>query len=713
MIVKVQPSRKHSSSFKRLHEYLTQERDPETGELVLRGDVVLSWNLLSFDTAAGEMQGVASLNDRCKDAVCHYELAWPPGERPTRPQWTDSAVQTLKALGYEHHQYMVVAHDDKRHFHIHIMVNKVHPVTLRAPTRYNNWLALDAAARLLEAKYGWAHTPGMTRWDEESKQAVPISRSERIALRCARQQPSGAAAQFEHYQDAESLQTYVRREVAPSVRKLLMRQNVKWDHLHRLLSKAHLKLERGESGGYTVLAIDHNIRVKASDVFRNNFAGKINRQATETALGAWAPASTSGYEADHRGAQHAAQHSGRNATQGKERKSQRQADRSALMDEYNRYRNRRREVCKTLTIDGREGRRYILDVLREQKREIRASALPWRDKKILLSQTAAQSVLEVRSLKLSIQQRRKGAFPKDLRSWVADRADEGDARAAAELRGWRYADQRNQRRLNARLESGALHIVPPSEGSQQSDWADVVQQRLSPQPKGQTLADQIATTRIWTINRKTGDVSYMLNGRVSVIDRGRIVTVLNQDEAAIVFGLEMAVQKYGSRIACTGSDEWKRMVTMCAVKHGIYAQFTDPEMQGALHQEQLLANPLQLRAARLHSIEIRLRSEETEDLIFSDEVDARLLLSSLQPAAQSRQLLEILKASQQPEQKANVGGDLTITLVRSATGQQAFRVSIQEGKRQEIIERVFQLRQTAYQASRNNSRMPSNERGGR
>jgi hypothetical protein len=619
----------------------------------------------------------------------------------------------LKALGYEHHQYMVVAHDDKRHFHIHIMVNKVHPVTLRAPTRYNNWLALDAAARLLEAKYGWAHTPGMTRWDEESKQAVPISRSERIALRCARQQPSGAAAQFEHYQDAESLQTYVRREVAPSVRKLLMRQNVKWDHLHRLLSKAHLKLERGESGGYTVLAIDHNIRVKASDVFRNNFAGKINRQATETALGAWAPASTSGYEADHRGAQHAAQHSGRNATQGKERKSQRQADRSALMDEYNRYRNRRREVCKTLTIDGREGRRYILDVLREQKREIRASALPWRDKKILLSQTAAQSVLEVRSLKLSIQQRRKGAFPKDLRSWVADRADEGDARAAAQLRGWRYADQRNQRRLNARLESGALHIVPPSEGSQQSDWADVVQQRLSPQPKGQTLADQIATTRIWTINRKTGDVSYMLNGRVSVIDRGRIVTVLNQDEAAIVFGLEMAVQKYGSRIACTGSDEWKRMVTMCAVKHGIYAQFTDPEMQGALHQEQLLANPLQLRAARLHSIEIRLRSEETEDLIFSDEVDARLLLSSLQPAAQSRQLLEILKASQQPEQKANVGGDLTITLVRSATGQQAFRVSIQEGKRQEIIERVFQLRQTAYQASRNNSRMPSNERGGR
>jgi hypothetical protein len=713
MIVKVQPSRKHASSFKRLREYLTQERDADTGELVLRGDVVLSWNLLSFDTAAGEMQGVASLNDRCKDAVCHYELSWPPGERPTRPQWTDSAVQTLKALGYENHQYMIVAHDDKKHFHIHIMVNKVHPQTLRASTPYRNWLALDAAARVLEAKYGWAHTPGMTRWDEQAKQAVPVSRSERIALRSTREQPTGAAAQFEHYQDQESFQSYVRREVAPSVRKLLARQDVTWDHMHHLLSKAHLKLEKGELGGYTVLAIDHNIRVKAADVFRNNFAGKINRQATEKALGAWAPASTSGYEAHQHGAQHAAQHNARNSALREERKAQRRRDRDALMDEYNRYRNRRREMCKAFTTDGRESRHYILDVLREQKREIRASALPWPDKKVLLSQAVAQSVLEVRSLKLSIQRRRQEAFPKDLRSWVADRAGEGDARAAAQLRGWRYADQRNQRRLNARLESDALHIEPPPEDNRKSDWAEFVQQRLAIQQRQQVLANQIAATRIWTINRKTGDVSYMLNGSVSVIDRGRLVTVLNQDEAAIVFGLEMAVQKYGSRIACTGSDEWKWMVTMCAVKHGIFVQFTDPEMQGAFHQEQLFANPLQLRAARLHSIETRLRTEETEELILTDETDARLLLSCLQPAAQSRQLLEILKASQQPEPKANVGGDLTIALIMSSTGQQAFKVSIHEGKRQEIIERIAQLRQIAYRASRNNFKPPSHGREGR
>jgi hypothetical protein len=554
----------------------------------------MSKNLLGFDTAAMEMQGVASLNNRCKDAVCHYELAWPPGERPTRPQWVDCALHTMKALGYEGHQFMIVAHDDKKHFHIHIMLNKVHMETLRAHTPYRDWFTLDAAVRFLEAKHGWTHTPGPMRWDEESKKAVLQSKSERRALRSAQQHPSGAAAQFEHYQDQESFQTYVRREIAPRVGTLLARQNVRWDDLHRLLSKAHLRLEKGESGGYTVLAIDHNIRVKASDVFRNNFAGKINRQTTEAVLGNWTPASTSGYEAD----QEAAQHSARSSSLREERKAQRHAERSSLMADYNQYRNRQRAICKGITAEGRGAHQQFIVSLRQKKKEIRALALSWPAKKVLLSQTAAQSVIEVRALKLSIQQRRQEVFPKNLRTWVADKAAEGDARAAAQLRGWRYADQRNQRRLDARLESDALHIAPSPENGNSADWSGFAQQRLADQQKQQILANQIAATHIWAIDRKTGDVSYVLNGQVSVIDRGRIVTVLNQDKAAVLFGLEIAVQKYGSRIACDGSVEWKRMVTKVAAQQGISVQFTDPEMQHAMHFLQRLANPRQRQQER-------------------------------------------------------------------------------------------------------------------
>jgi hypothetical protein len=710
MIAKVQPSkRKSRSSFKRLLNYLTTERDPTTGDTRLRGDVVLSGNLVGIDTAAAEMKALEFFNPRCHDAVFHYELAWPPGERPRRAEWADAAVHTLKQLGFDKHLYVIVAHDDKKHFHIHIMLNKIHPITYRSHTPSFSWLTLDAAARFLEAKHGWAHTPGPTRWDEESQQVVRTPRAERNALRCARQQPTGAAAQFEHYQDQESFQSYVRREVAPSVRSLLTRRNITWDDLHRLLSKAHLRLEKGEMGGYTVLAIDHNIRVKASDVFRNNFAGKANRQNTEAALGAWTPASTSGYEA----AQYAVRNPVRNSSQREERKAQRLSDRASLMADYNLYRNRQREVCKGVTAQGREARQHVVMNLRLRKKEIRAMAVPWSAKKILLSQATAQSVIEMRALKLTVQQRRQEQLPKDLRTWVAERACGGDARAAAQLRGWRYADQRNQRRLDATLEANALHIGPPPKDNEKSDWADFAQQRLSAQHREQSLANQIAATRIWTINRKTGDVSYMLNGRVSVIDRGRLVTVLSQDEAATVFGLEMAVQKYGSRIACTGTDEWKRMVAATAVQHGMFVQFTNPEMQNALGHEQRIANPLQHQAARLHSIESRLRIEESGDLIFTDEADVRQLLFTLQPAAQARQLIELLKASPLPEPKSDVGGNLAIVLLRTPASRQSFKISIPEGKRQEIIDLVVQARQTAHRLLRSNLKTRIDEREGR
>jgi hypothetical protein len=112
----------------------------------------------------------------------------------------------------------------------------------------------------------------------------------------------------------------------------------------------------------------------------------------------------------------------------------------------------------------------------------------------------------------------------------------GDTRAAAQLRGWRYADQRNQRRLEATIEVNALHLGPATLDEEKADWSEIIEQRLAAQQRAEDLAGQVASARIWTINRASGDVSYTLNGKLSVIDRGRRVTVLNQNEAAIVFG---------------------------------------------------------------------------------------------------------------------------------------------------------------------------------
>jgi hypothetical protein len=382
------------------------------------------------------------------------------------------------------------------------------------------------------------------------------------------------------------------------------------------------------------------------------------------------------------------------------------------MAEFNLYRNQQRSVCRGITAKGTEDRQQALIRLKQRKKEIRVLAQPWPAKKILLSEAVAASVIELRTLKLSTQKERQNEFPKSLRTWVAERAAEGDARAAAQLRGWRYADQRNQRRLETTLEANALHLGPATDEGK-TDWSEFIEQRLAAQQRAKNLAGQIATARIWTINRTTGDVSYTVNGKLSIIDHGRRVTVLNQNEAAIVFGLEMAVQKYGSRIACSGADDWKRQVVKASVENGIFVEFTDPEMRDALHQHKLVANPLQVKAARFHALETRLQNEGTSEMLFTNEADIHLLLSCLQPAAHSRQVLQILKASQESEPKANIGGNLTVAAIKTPDGRQSFRVLIDEGKRKQVLERVEQVRRTAHWGLQERIKTPRHQREGR
>jgi hypothetical protein len=154
-------------------------------------------------------------------------------------------------------------------------------------------------------------------------------------------------------------------------------------------------------------------------------------------------------------------------------------------------------------------------------------------------------------------------------------------------------------------------------------------------------------------------------------------------------------------------------VVKVAVQNGIFVEFTDPEMRDALYQHQLVANPLQVKATRLHALETRLQNEGTSGMLFTNEADVQLLLSCLQPAAHSQQMLQILKSSQEPEPKASVGGNLTVAAVKTQAGQQSLRVSIDEGKLKHVLDRVEQVRQSAQWALRDRTKAPSHGRDGR
>jgi hypothetical protein len=60
-----------------------------------------------------------------------------------------------------------------------------------------------------------------------------------------------------------------------------------------------------------------------------------------------------------------------------------------------------------------------------------------------------------------------------------------------------------------------------------------------------------------------------------------------------------------------------------------------------------------------------------------------------------------------------VGGNLAVTVLKTPQGQRAFKVSVHEGKRQEIIDRVVQLRQAAQLGVHRNIRTRTRETEGR
>src|SRR4051794_3925489 len=75
---------------------------------------------------------------RTAKPVQHLSITLAPGEHLTREQWEHVIDTTLRDLGLEGHQALIIAHRDTAHEHVHLVVNRVHPETYRAWDRWRD-----------------------------------------------------------------------------------------------------------------------------------------------------------------------------------------------------------------------------------------------------------------------------------------------------------------------------------------------------------------------------------------------------------------------------------------------------------------------------------------------------------------------------------------------------------------------------------------------
>ena len=103
---------------------------------------------------ASEMKDEALTSQRTRKPVYHIAIALDPEDVVTRADLERIADRTLSDMGLAHHQALIVAHTDKAHTHIHIMVNRVHGGrawdTFR--DRYRLRLTLEAQEREMDLR---------------------------------------------------------------------------------------------------------------------------------------------------------------------------------------------------------------------------------------------------------------------------------------------------------------------------------------------------------------------------------------------------------------------------------------------------------------------------------------------------------------------------------------------------------------------------------
>lgn len=218
-----------------------------------RGEVLDLHNLSSStpEEAADEMILAAALSKRVRKPVMHCSLSYAPGENPTEAQMRADAVEALKGLGLEHHQAMIVRHQDKAHTHMHIAVNRV-GADGRAAHDAHSYAKLETVLRKIEGDRGWAPVFG---------RHAPSPDGHRMAGYAKRADPR---------------QTHV----PDTVRNLLLEART-WRDLHAGLEtegwKIEIKRRPGQKAG-ALLCGPNGEKIAAGKIDRNVTWAKLNRR---------------------------------------------------------------------------------------------------------------------------------------------------------------------------------------------------------------------------------------------------------------------------------------------------------------------------------------------------------------------------------------------------------------------------------------------------
>ncbi len=180
------------------------------------------------------LSGVAATGRKLEKPVCHYSLNWAKDEKPDRGEMMGAVEGSLKALGMEGHQALIVAHGDGQP-HVHVIVNRVDPESGKAAGLSRSKLKLSKWAE------GYEREQGKLRCPQRERNNRRRSMGEQVV--------DGRGHSGGRWRRERMSPHRERREVIPAERDGWARERVAWQRAEERTHWARLQGRRAQALG--------------------------------------------------------------------------------------------------------------------------------------------------------------------------------------------------------------------------------------------------------------------------------------------------------------------------------------------------------------------------------------------------------------------------------------------------------------------------------
>ena len=215
-----------------------------------------------------EMIALAQESVHSKMPVSHWVFSWQEHEQPTRAQVDELVDIFLEHMGLVGHQAVYGLHYNTENYHVHIAVNRMHPVTGKAVQPHKGFDKEEAhkIVALVEHKQGWA---------SEANSRYSVLESGELArnMRPKKVQPRQEAMAVEHSTGEKSAQ-----RIAQERGHDIIKNATSWPELHQKLAEKGLRFEKKGSGAIVFVG---DIAVKASSIDRDFGMNKLCKKLGE------------------------------------------------------------------------------------------------------------------------------------------------------------------------------------------------------------------------------------------------------------------------------------------------------------------------------------------------------------------------------------------------------------------------------------------------